>query len=173
MAATRWVFLGSTVLVFTWAALVVGQGAQTAGLPAGRTEKGLYLLRVVEPGYDVTVKELDRQATYSVLEMNGVVPTVTAGGVVLFRAVYDIAIERKFEYTFSGPGQGNPGNAAPAGGAGRSVAVVTKVFMTNDANMSLKDLMGGDFTAEAQGLFDNIGYRSVAQLAVLFGGRER
>ena len=43
--------------------------------------------------------------------------------------------------------------------------------MTNDAKMSLKDLMGADYTNEAQKLFDLRGYLSVAELAKMFGGR--
>ena len=71
--------------------------AQQAGRAGERTDKGLYVLKVVEPGYDVTVKEIERAPRYSVLEMTGLVPTITAGGVVLFRAMHDIAKERGFD----------------------------------------------------------------------------
>ncbi|MCR4375008.1 MAG: hypothetical protein NUW22_09180 [Acidobacteria bacterium] len=146
--------------------------AQEQGRAGERTEKGLYLLKVVEPGYDVTVREIERAATFSVLEMGGVVPTMTAGGVILFRAVYEIARERKFEYTFSlPPGQGQPAGATSTWSGGRRIAVVTKVFMTNDAKTSLKELLGADYTEEAQKLFNLRGYQSVAQLAKMFGGR--
>jgi hypothetical protein len=47
--------------------------------------------------------------------------------------------------------------------------VVTKVFMTNDAKTTPKELLGADYTAEAQQLFDLRGYQSVAQLAKMFG----
>jgi hypothetical protein len=144
--------------------------AQEPGGTAQRTEKGLYLLKVVEPGYDVTVKETERAATFSVLEMSGLVPTMTAGGVVLFRAVYEIAKERKFEYTFSPPPrEGQATGATSRGSEGRRVSVVTKVFMTNDAKTTPKELLGADYTAEAQQLFDLRGYQSVAQLAKMFG----
>ena len=43
--------------------------------------------------------------------------------------------------------------------------------MTNDAKTSLKELLGGEYTAEAQQLFDLRGYQSVAQLAKMLGGR--
>jgi hypothetical protein len=152
--------------------------ASFTGVPAKaedaqRTEKGLYLLKVVEPGYDVTVQEVERGANFSLLEISGLVPTITAGGVVLFRAVYDIAKERKFEYTFSPPPRaGQPSGASTRGSEGRRLsAVVTKVFMTNDAKTTLMELLGDDCTEEAQKLFDLRGYQSVAQLANMFGGR--
>jgi hypothetical protein len=146
--------------------------AQESGRGVGRTEKGLYLLRVVEPGYDVTVKEIERAPTFSTLEMSGVVPTITASGVVMFRAIYDIAKERKFEYVFvAPPGQGQPRGMAPRGSTGRQVSVVTKAFMINDAKTPLKELLGADYTTEAQQLFDLRGYQSVAELAKMFGGR--
>jgi hypothetical protein len=151
------------------AALLV---AQEPGRVVQRTEKGLYLLKVVEPGYEVTVKEIERAPTFSVLEMSGLVPTTTAGGVVLFREMYDVAKERKFEYTFSAPpAQGQRAAAGARGREGRQSSLVTKVFMTNDAKTTLKDLLGADYTAEAQGLFDLRGYQSVAELAKMFGGR--
>ena len=171
MATRRAIIVGAAV-----AAIVVTPlsrpTAQETGRAGGRTEKGLYLLTVVEPGYDVTVKETQRAATFSVLEMNGRVPTVTAGGVVLFRAVYDIARERKFEYTFSPPPrEGSATGATKREAEGRRVSVVTKVFMTNNPKTSLKELLGADYTPEAQQLFDQRGYQSVAQLAKLFGGK--
>jgi hypothetical protein len=146
--------------------------AQEAARGTDRTEKGLYLLKVVEPGYDVTIKETERTANFSVLEMSGVLPTVTAAGIVLFRAVYDIATERKFEYTFSPPPRDGPPPAVTGRGSeGRRVSLVTKVFMTNDPKTTLKDLLGADYTEEAQRLFDLRGYQSVAQMRGLFGGR--
>jgi len=150
---------------------VVMLAAQQPGRAAERTDKGLYLLKVVESGYDVTVKEIERAPRYSVLEMTGLVPTVTAGGVVLFRAIHDIAKERGFEYTFSPPPPPGQPAGTRGGSEGRRVSVVTKVFMTNDAKMALKELMGADYTDEAQKLFDLRGYLSVAALAKMFGGR--
>jgi hypothetical protein len=98
--------------------------------------------------------------------------TMFEKSVILFRAVYDIARERKFEYTFSlPPGQGQPAGATSTGSEGRRVAIVTKVFMTHDAKTSLKELLGADYTEAAQRLFNLRGYQSVAQLAKMFGGR--
>lgn len=146
--------------------------AQETGRAVGRTEKGLYLLKVVEPGYDVTITETERGPTFSVLDANGLVPTVTAGGTVLFRAIYDIAKERGFEYTFTlPPREGQAPGASARGSDGRRLALVTKVFMTKDPKAALKDLLGADYSPEAQQLFDLRGYMSVAQLALLFGGR--
>ena len=160
-----------TSAVLTMVGSILGAAAQEPKRATERTEKGLYLLKVVEPGYDVTVKETERGAAFSLLEMSGVVPTVTAAGVVLFRAVYDIAKERKFEFTFIPPRREQPPDSTARGAEGRRVSLVAKVFMTNDAKISLKELLGAEHTAEAQQLFDSTGYRSVAQLAALFGGR--
>lgn len=164
VSAVTFVVIGAS-----WAATLV---AQEPGRVVERTEKGLYLLKLVEPGYDVTVKETERAPTFSVLEMSGMVPTITAGGMVLLRAMYDIARERKFEYTFSAPpGLGQRAGAGARGREGRQVSLLTKVFMTNDAKTPLKELLGGDYTVEAQQLFDLRGYQSVAELAKMFGGR--
>jgi len=152
------------------ASLQAAQQQDTPPAGAGRTDKGLYLLKVVEPGYDVTVTELERGPAFSVLEMKGLVPTVTAGGVVLFRAVYDIAKERGFEYTFSLPPGPETANTSTREAEGRRVSTVVKVFMTNDDKAPLKDLLGADYTEEAQKVFDLRGYQSVARLALLFGG---
>ena len=174
MGSVRTVIIRAVTLVVISVSPAAMLAAQEPGRAAARTDKGLYLLTVVEPGYDVTVKEIERAAKFSTLEMSGLVPTITAGGVVLFRAVYDIAKERGFEYTFSPPPrQGQPGGASARGSEGRRVSVVTKVFMTNDAKTTLKELLDADYTKEAQQLFDQRGYLSVAQLAKMFGGRGR
>jgi hypothetical protein len=172
MGSVRTVIIGAAASVVIGVSPAATHSAQEPGRAAERTDKGLYLLRVVEPGYDVTVKETERAATFSVLEMSGLVPTMTAGGVVLMRAVYDIAKERKVEYTFSPPPrEGHTGGASAREREGRRVSMVTKVFMTNDPRTTLKELLGADYTEEAQQLFDLRGYQSVAQLAKMFGGR--
>jgi hypothetical protein len=174
MGNVRTVIISAATLVVIGASPAAPLAAQEPTRAAQRTDKGLYLLKVVEPGYDVTIKEIERAARFSVLEMSGLVPTMTAGGVVLFRAVYDIAKERKFEYTFSPPpreGQPSGASSSARGSEGRRVSVVTKVFMTNDAKTPLKELLGADYTEEAQQLFDLRGYQSVTQLARMFGGR--
>lgn len=138
-----------------------------------RTDKGLYLHTVVEPGYDVTVTEIERGVNYSVLDMKGFVPTVTAGGVVLFRAVYDIARERGFSHAFLVPPRQPQRPPVGRTDKGRDVSGVTKVFMIKDPQTDPKDLLGGDYSVEAQQLYDKLGYTSIAQLAALFGGSGR
>src|SRR6187549_1939147 len=142
MGKVRTIIIRAATLIAIAVSPAAKPAAQEPARGTERTEKGLYLLKVVEPGYDVTIKETERSANFSVLEMSGLVPTVTAGGVVLARAVYDIAQERKFEYTFSPPPRDGPPPAVRARGSeGRRVSVVTKVFMTNDAKTTLKDLL--------------------------------
>jgi hypothetical protein len=145
--------------------------SQEVNPPLPRTDKGLYLQKVVEPGYDITVTEVERGARHSTIEIVGVVPTVAAGGIVMFKAVYDIAVERGFEYTFSTsrPLPSNETGTVPSGG--RFVSIRAQVFFTNDANVALKDLLGDAHDERAQQMFDRIGYQSVTQLQLLFGGR--
>jgi hypothetical protein len=142
---------------------------QSAPPQTTRTEKGLYRLRVVEPGYDVTVTETSRAATHSVLEMTGVVPTITAGGTVLFRAIYDIAREREFTHVFAPPPDGLSENRTTRTDAGRQITVTAQIYMTKDPKTPLKDLMGAAYSAEAQAAFDPRGYMPIATLAKLFG----
>ena len=163
-----------TVVISAATSVVIGvnpaavTAAQQPGRGADRTEKGFYLLKVVEPGYDVTVKEVERGAEiFRSLEMTGLVPTITAGGVVLFRAMYDIEQDVHLVLRHV---RGNRVERVRVV-AGRRISVVTKVFMTNDAKMPLKELMGPDYTDEAQQLFNLRGYQSVAELAKMFGGR--
>jgi hypothetical protein len=147
---------------------------QASGPPLPRTDKGLYLLKVVEPGYDVTVAETERAATWSELEVRGVVPTVTAGGVVVFRAACDIAKERHFGFVFLAPSRESGAQDTTArDGAGRHLSLVRKLFLTNDPKTPLRDLLGTDYSADAQQMYDQTGYRSVAQLQTLVGGRGR
>jgi hypothetical protein len=136
-----------------------------------RTERGLYLLKVVEPGYDITVTEVERGGQHSTVDMIGVVPTVTAGGTVMFKAIYDIAVERGFEYTFTTSRPLPPSDAAPLPEKGRYTSLRVKIFFTHDANVALKDLLGDEYDERAQRLFDQTGYQSVTRLKVLFGGR--
>jgi hypothetical protein len=141
---------------------LAAQAPPAAG-PA-RTDKGLYMLRVVEPGYDVTVKELDRSPGVSVLEMTVVqAPTITSRGTILFRAIYDIAKERKLTYVFM--------PRVPSANSSAGSTVVTKVFMTDDKAQPLKDLMRAEYSEAAQKDWDQHGYMPIAQLALLFGGR--
>jgi len=172
MRKVRTIIVSAATLIAIGVSPAAKPAAQEPARGTDRTEKGLYLLKVVEPGYDVTVKETERAPSFSVLEMSGLVQTVTSAGVVLYRAVYDIANERKFEYTFIPPPPGGSANAAGARGSeGRRIAMVTKVFMTNDTKTTLKDLLGADYTEESQRLFDQRGYQLVAQMKILFGGR--
>jgi hypothetical protein len=141
-----------------------------APLPGeSRTAKGLYLAKVVEPGYEVTVTETERGENYSVLDIKGFVPTVTAGGTILFRALYVIGKERGFTHVFVVPSRQPP----PAGRTekGRDISAVTKVFLLKDPKTPLKELLGGEYSDNAQQLFNQQGYLSVAQLGVLSGGR--
>jgi hypothetical protein len=136
-----------------------------------RTEKGLYQINLVEPGYDVAAKEIERAPTYSMVEIQGLVPTMTAGGVVLFKVAHDIAKERGSEYVFILPAKSGQG-AAVRTEQGRRVSLVTKIFMVKDKNVGLKDLLGADYSEDAQQMFNMGGYRSVAELAKLVGGNQ-
>lgn len=144
--------------------------AQPASIVKSRTEKGLYHLKIVEPGFDVTVTEIERRPQSSVLEMKGVVPTVTADGTTLFRAIYDIAKERDFEYVFILPPPKGT-KRLPRQSDGWHLSDVMTVFMTNDPKTPLKELLGPDYSAEAQQQFEPRGYMSVAMFKVLFGGK--
>ena len=168
-----------TIGVVTLTLLLSSAGTSQApaapqpGITKARTEKGLYLLKIVEPLYDVTVTETERRPQSSVLEMNGVVPTVTANGTVLFRAIYDIAKERGFEYVFIlYPPKGSRPPPRPRQSNGWLVSDVLTVFMTKDPKTPLKELLGTDYSAEAQQLFEaQRGYLSMPMFAVLFGGK--
>ena len=136
-----------------------------------RTAKGLYLAKVVEPGYDVTVTETERGDNYSVLDIKGFVPTVTAGGMILFRALYVIGKERGFTHVFVVPPRQPQAPPARRTEKGRDISAVTKVFLLKDPKTPLKELLGGDYSDNAQQLFNQQGYLSVAQLGALYGGR--
>jgi hypothetical protein len=163
--------IGAAVLMVVVGMMPMSMHGAQETKTAERTERGLYLLKVVEPGYDVTVKEIERGPQHSTLELSGLVPTVTAAGTVLFKAVYDIARERGLEYTFtSPPPQEQRAGTTSRGSDGRRVSVVAKVFMTKDPKTELKALLGVDYSQEAQQLFDQRGYTSLSQLATMYGG---
>ena len=144
--------------------------AQQPSSPKTRTEKGLYLLKVVEPGYDVTITETERRPQSSVVEMKGVVPTVTATGTTLFKAIYDIAKERGFEYVFLPPPSKDRPKPLPKQSDGWHLTDVFTVYMVKDPKTPLKDLLGADYSDEAQQVFDQRGYLSMAMFAKMFGG---
>jgi hypothetical protein len=131
-----------------------------------RADAPLYRLTINEPGYDVTVTEVERQPRYSLLETKGIVPTITAGGVVSSRASYDIARQRGFEYTFSLPIGPTVNSRGPEG---RRLFSRVKLYLTNEPATSLSALLGSDYSAQAQRQFDATGYLSVKQMAALFG----
>ena len=146
--------------------------AQQPSVVKSRTEKGLYQLKIVEPGFDVTVTETERRPQSSVLEMKGVVPTVTADGTTLFRAIYDIAKERGVEHIFTVPiPRGSRPPRLPRQADGWHLNDVMTVYMFKDPKTPLKELLGADYSAEAQDLFDKLGYVSIANMAMLFGGK--
>ena len=153
-AAALLLFSGSAAVTF----------AQDAGSLPARTEKGLYVLKVVEPGYDVTVTETERAATSSTIDIRGVVPTITAGATVLFRAAYDIATARQFAFVFLAP---------PRDASGRHLSGVHRLFLTNDPKTPLRDLLGTDYSEKAQQMYDRSGYMPVAKLQMMFGGTRR
>lgn len=136
-----------------------------------RTAKGFYLAKVVEPGYDVTVTETERGENYSVLDVKGFVPTVTAGGTILFRALYVIGKERGFTHVFVVPPRQPQRPPAGRTEKGRDISAVTKVFMLKDPKTPLKELLGSDYSDNAQQLFNQQSYLSVAQLGVMYEGR--
>ena len=148
--------------------LVGGSSVVVAQEKAGAE---LYQQKVVEPGYDVTVMEIERAAAYSVLRVSGLIPTVTATGMVTFRAVHDIARQRGVAYAYMGKASSPPAEARSA--EGWRIDTTLKVYFTNDPRTPLRDLMSSDHTTEAQAVFDRSGYITLAQLDALFGGRGR
>ena len=135
-----------------------------------RAAKELYELKVVESGYDVTIRETERGPTHSQIEFEMAVlpPTFIASAVVLFKAVYDVAKERGFEYAFiSGP----TANASPPQNDGRRRGAM-KVFLTKDRETPLRALLGADYSPVAQRQFDRAGWLSVTQFARMFGEGE-
>ena len=56
---------------------------------------------------------------------------------------------------------------------GRHLSDVVTVFMVKDPKTPLKELLGAGYSAEAQQLFDQRGYLSMAMFAKMFGGNEQ
>ena len=56
---------------------------------------------------------------------------------------------------------------------GRRLSDVVTVFMVKDSKTPLKELLGAGYSAEAQQLFDQRGYLSMAMFAKMFGGNEQ
>lgn len=148
--------------------LLTGGGSVVAQEYAGAA---LYQQKVVEPGYDVTVIEIERAASCSELRVAGLIPTVTATGMITFRAIYHIARQRGAAYAFLGKASSPPTEGRSA--EGWRIDTTIKVYFTNDPNTPLRDLMSSDHTTEAQAMFAKTGYVPIAQLEVLFGGRAR
>jgi len=135
---------------------------------SARAANQLYQLTVKERGYEITVRETERGSAHSLIHMEiaGRPPTFTTGTVALFKAVYDIAKVRGFEYTFTFEQTMNA--PRPPNGGQRMAA---KVFMTKDRRTALQALLGADYSEDAQGQFDRQGWMSVRQLTAILNGQ--
>jgi hypothetical protein len=113
-------------------------GSDTRAL--NQTDIQRYSLTIVEEGYDITVKEIERGPNFSLLEINiRESPTVTASGVVVAKAQFEIAKERGFEYYFLAPSRRE-------GGVGNEGILVGKTFFTNDNTVNRPGFSGDWFT---------------------------
>ncbi len=142
---------------------------QPAPAPA-RAGSQMYQVKLEERGYAITIREAEQGAAFSIIqiETTGSLPSFTTGAAAIFKAVYDIARARGFEYAFSIalPGAPPSPNAGPAG-----QRMSAKVFMTKERRTSLKELLGPEYSPEAQRLFDREGWMSVTHLRTMFDGR--
>jgi hypothetical protein len=160
LGLAAWAVCGSPLSALP---LMVPQPAQAAA----RAGNQLYQLRLEERGYAITIKEVGQGAAFSIIqiETTGLLPSFTTGAVAIFKAVYDIARARGFEYAVAINLPGAPRTPND----GQRIAV--KVFMTKDRRTSLQELLGPEYSPEAQRRFDREGWMSVTQLRAMFEGR--
>jgi hypothetical protein len=131
--------------------------AEIADPPVGEEMAKPFSQRVKEEGYDITFTEIDRGANYSLVKVDLVEGPSVGSSMFLMKCAYDIAKERDFKYFF------NVDLEDDAKGD-------NKIFLTNDPNVPLKDLLGEDYSAESQEIFDDVeGYLSVWELGLMMG----
>ena len=124
------------------------------GCAGQRVEEQLYSLTAVEEGWDVRITELERGPNHSVVAFEMIeASTVTGSAMFLHRATVDLAKERGFEYYFwVWPARPNPVRGENAD------TLIIKIFFTDDYTVSLKELMGDDYSENAQRDFDRRGF---------------
>jgi hypothetical protein len=133
------------------------------GCAGQRAEEQLFSLAAVEEGWNLTVTELERGPNYSVVAFKEIESaTVTGSAMFLQKATIDIAKERGFQYFHWGfAARPNPAQADKA------VTHIVKIFFTNDYTIPLEELMGDDYSENAQKDFDRRGHYMPVSL---FGG---
>lgn len=111
----------------------------------------LYHNEYKDDKWNLTFSEIERTDNYStvkVIDKTGYDPV--GSGMFFVKCIYDIAKQRNCKYFFSGtPWKDENGDN------------FCKVYFFNDKDMPLKDLLGDDYSEEAQSRFNLTGYLSV------------
>jgi formylglycine-generating enzyme required for sulfatase activity len=124
--------------------------------------EGLFYARWQYDEVDFTAEEIERTDDYSLLRLDGGMDSqdlsATGGSMILTRFAYELAKERGFKYFI----------VADPGGNSDSI----KVYLVNDTNIPLKDLVGDDYSEDLQEVYDDIGYVPVSMFGAVFDNAE-
>ncbi len=117
-------------------------------------EAKLFSLQTKKDGYDINFVEIERGENYSLAKVDIKEGTSVGSTMILMKATCEIARQRDFKYFIT---------TYPDGGES-----LLKIYFTNDTSMPLTELVGDDYSSEAQEVFDDVGYLPVSMFAPMF-----
>ena len=120
-------------------------------------DAGLYSRSVTEERFSMSCTETERTSAYSQLSVTYGKGSSVGSSMFIVRCFYDIARERGSSYFFKAL------EWSETGGPWRY-----KVYFLNDRSIPLRQLLGDDYSLEAQRLYDELGYQSLQLFAPLF-----
>jgi len=121
----------------------------------------LFSINIVEDRFNMSFSETERGTNYSIAKVSHEKGGSVGSSMFIFKCMYDIAKLRKYDYFFKAmEWEDDNGDW------------FYKVYFLNDKSVSLEKLLGKDYSKEAQELFDEVGYASVKDLDMMFGGKK-
>lgn len=135
----------------------LNEPAQPESQPAQEAPE-LFSLTVKEEGFDITFTETERGENYSLAKVDYKEGTSVGSSMILMKCVYEIAKARGFEY-FVNTYQNDDES-------------MMKIYFTNDESIPLKELVGDDYSAEVQEVYDDVGMTSVSMFDIMFAPDE-
>lgn len=138
-------------LRFSLALVILCQGVPAQKTGQEQKKKELYSETFKEAGLDLTVTEVERGQNYSVVRVDLREGSSVGSSMALSKAFCKIAVEMNYKYIAYGKFWEKDGES------------FQKMYFTNDDDSPIKELLGKDYSKEAQSIFDDVGYMDVEE----------
>jgi len=121
-------------------------------------KQGLYSETIRTDGLDITMTEVERGEDYSVMTVDFRDGASVGSSMAILKGFCAIADEMGYRYIAYGKFWAEEEDELPR----------QKMYFTNDADTPLKELLGEDYSKEAQSIFDDGGYLDIEEYRFLF-----